>query len=92
MILVVVMIAVNLHAAISLYTVLGCAYDILAFLAASMIRLEVAPHFDKPFFSKSFSSMWGKRWNLSVGNTLRDLIYDPIQEGEQSCPLLFWET
>lgn len=47
-----------------------------------MIDLQIAPHFNKPFFSESFSSMWGRRWNMSVGNTLRILIYDPIQEGE----------
>ena len=73
---------VDQYAAISLYTFLGCGCDGLACLATSMINLEIVPHFDKPFFSESFSSMWGRRWNMSVGNTLRVLLYDPIQEGE----------
>ena len=70
------------YAAISLYTFLGCGCDGLACLATSMIDLQIAPHFSQPFFSESFSSMWGRRWNMSVGNTLRILIYEPIQEGE----------
>ena len=75
---------VDQYAAISLYTFLGCGFDGLACLATIMIDLEIAPHFDKPFISESFSSMWGRRWNMSVGNTLRVLIYDPIQEGKGS--------
>lgn len=74
----------DLYAAISLYTFLGLGYDGLACLATSMMDLEIAAHFDKPFFSKSFSNMWGRRWNMSIGNTLRALIYDPIQEGESA--------
>lgn len=70
------------HAAISLYASLGLGYDGLAALATSVIGLEIAPHFDKPFFSTSFTNMWGRRWNMSIGNTLRVLIYDPILEGE----------
>lgn len=73
----------NWHAAITLYAFLGLGYDGLAALATSMIGLEIAPHFDKPFFSRSFTNMWGRRWNMSIGNTLRVLIYDPILEGER---------
>ncbi len=78
------MTAAPVCAAISLYTLLGCIYDGPASLATSMIGLEIAPHFNKPFFAESFTSLWGRRWNMSVGNTLRVLIYDPIQEGEAS--------
>lgn len=41
------------YAAISLYTFLGLGYDGLACLATSMVDLEIALHFDKPFFSES---------------------------------------
>ena len=52
-----------------------------ASLFTSMIGLQIAPHFNKPFFSESLTSFWGKRWNLTVSNCLRGPVYDPIYEG-----------
>lgn len=69
-------------AAISMYTCMGGLYDGFAVVVMSMVSFEVLPIFDKPFLAESFSSFWQKRWNLCMGNTVRDLIYEPIQEGQ----------
>ena len=56
--------------------------DAPAALAGSLLGLDISPHFDNPFAAKSFAELWNKRWNLTVGNALRFLIYDPINECE----------
>ena len=68
-------------AAFALYAFLGFAMDGPASLITSMIGLEIAPHFNRPFLSESVTSFWGKRWNLTVSNCLRGPVYDPIYEG-----------
>ena len=57
--------------------VMGTASCILACLpyGASM---KVAPHFDAPWLSASFTDFWSRRWNLNTGFTLRFLVYDVI--------------
>ena len=45
------------------------------------IDMPVAPHFDSPYLSASLTEFWSKRWNLTVGNALRFLAFDPIHEG-----------
>jgi D-alanyl-lipoteichoic acid acyltransferase DltB (MBOAT superfamily) len=42
----------------------------------------VSPHFDAPWRSQSLADFWAKRWDLAAGNTLRDLVYEPVQQGE----------
>lgn len=49
-----------------------------------LFAMPISPHFDAPYLSSSMSEFWSKRWNLTVGNTLRSLCYDPVHEGEQS--------
>ena len=44
--------------------------------------MPISPHFDAPYLSASMSEFWSKRWNLTVGNTLRFLCYDPVHEGK----------
>ena len=44
--------------------------------------MPISPHFDAPYLSASVSEFWSKRWNLTVGNTLRFLCYDPVHEGK----------
>ena len=55
--------------------------DISAAAIFKFANLPISPHFDKPFLSASVGEFWSKRWNLTVGNTLRSLVYDPIHEG-----------
>lgn len=55
-----------------------------ASLVTSMIGLQIAPHFNKPFIAESLTSFWGKRWNLTISNCLRGPVYDPIYEGDMS--------
>ncbi|KAI8470185.1 MAG: hypothetical protein J3K34DRAFT_510765 [Monoraphidium minutum] len=66
------------------------AYGLYAFVSAVMggpalllglIGLEVVPPFDRPWLSTSLADFWGRRWNNSIGQTLRCLTYDPIVEG-----------
>ena len=66
-----------------LYTFLGLTYDAIAAAAVAVpfLRLDLSPHFDHPFCSVSFADLWGRRWNLIAGHSLRFLIYDPIVEG-----------
>ncbi|KAL0042074.1 hypothetical protein WJX77_002411 [Trebouxia sp. C0004] len=67
---------------INMYACMGCLYDGPTTLATSMVGLNIAPLFNEPFLAESLSSFWGRRWNLCVGNSVRVLIYDPIQEGQ----------
>ncbi len=71
-------------AAVSLYAFLGFAMDGPASLVTSLIGLQIAPHFNKPFLAESLTSFWGKRWNLTISNCLRGPVYDPIYEGTKS--------
>ncbi|DBB11347.1 TPA: hypothetical protein ACH3X3_006771 [Trebouxia sp. C0006] len=68
--------------AVSLYAFLGFAMDGPASLVTSLIGLQIAPHFNKPFLAESLTSFWGKRWNLTISNCLRGPVYDPIYEGQ----------
>lgn len=52
-----------------------------ASMVTSMIGLNIAPHFNKPFIAESLTAFWGKRWNLTISNCMRGPIYDPIYEG-----------
>jgi len=56
-----------LSAVINMYACMGCLYDGPTTLATTMIGLKIAPLFNKPFLAESFSSFWGRRWNLCVG-------------------------
>lgn len=48
------------------------------------ISMPIAPHFDSPYMSASITEFWSKRWNLTIGNALRFLVFDPVHEGMQS--------
>ena len=49
---------------------------------AWLAQLPISPHFDSPYMSRTISEFWSKRWNLTVGNLLRLLVYDPVHEGK----------
>ena len=65
--------------------------DINAIIIVKVAGLQVSPHFDSPFLSASVAEFWSKRWNLTIGNTLRTVVYDPIHEGDTSSIILFYQ-
>lgn len=68
-------------AAFMLYWFLGVLMDGPAALIGWVTGLHISPHFDAPYLSASHSEFWSHRWNLTVGNMLRYLCYDPVYEG-----------
>lgn len=68
-------------AAFLVYAFLGVLMDLTAVPIIKFVGLPISPHFDAPYLSASLAEFWSKRWNLTIGNTLRFLVYDPIHEG-----------
>ncbi|ONK71710.1 uncharacterized protein A4U43_C04F11560 [Asparagus officinalis] len=64
-----------LHIYLALDVVLASA----AFLAGSLLGLDLEPQFDAPFKSTSLQEFWGRRWNLMVTGILRPSVYRPIR-------------
>ena len=69
-------------AVVLVYANLGTTMDIQAAIVMSLVGMPLSPHCDKPYLSASVSEFWSRRWNITVANTLRSLVYDPINEGE----------
>ena len=67
--------------ALGLYLFIALVMSCVGVFTISLLNLRVAPHFDKPFLSQSFTDFWSRRWNLNTGYTMRFLVYDPICEG-----------
>ena len=63
-----------------LYAALGTSMDINAMILLKTVDLHVSPAFDRPYLSTSVGDFYS-RWNLTLGNSLRWLIFDPIHEG-----------
>ena len=72
-------------AAFMLYWFLGALMDGPAAVLSWATAMPISPHFNAPYLSTSISDFWSKRWNLTVGNVLRSLCYDPIHEGTSFC-------
>ncbi|XP_016509381.1 putative long-chain-alcohol O-fatty-acyltransferase 5 [Nicotiana tabacum] len=57
--------------------------DILVALSSSiakiLVGLELEPPSNEPYLSTSLQDFWGKRWNLTVTNTLRLTVYNPVR-------------
>jgi hypothetical protein len=66
---------------LGLYGFLGVMMQIFSVLLQGFCGLAVAPHYDQPYLSCSFTDFWSRRWNLNTGYTLRFLIYEPICQG-----------
>lgn len=64
-----------------------------SFVVRTLVGLELEPPSDEPYVSTSLQEFWGKRWNLTVTNTLRHTIYKPVRSvsavlmGNQWAPL-----
>ena len=71
---------------LALYALLSSIMDGPGAVAAAALHIPVSPHFDQPWLSSSVASFWNSRWDLSAGNALRQLIYDPIMEGSLVLP------
>ena len=71
-------------AAFLVYAFLGILMDLTAVPIIKFVGLPISPHFDAPYLSASLAEFWSKRWNLTIGNTLRFLVYNPIHEGTLS--------
>lgn len=67
--------------ALALYALLSTIMDGPGAIASSFFGIVVTPHFDKPWLSSSVATFWNKRWDLSAGNALRLLMYEPIIQG-----------
>lgn len=68
--------------AFGLYAFLGVMMQLVSMMSHALTGMGVAPHYDQPYLSCSFTDFWSRRWNLNTGYTLRFLIYDPICEGK----------
>eukprot|EP00884_Botryococcus_braunii_P022804 jgi/Botrbrau1/9207/Bobra.0028s0004.2 len=71
--------------ALALYAFLSALMDAVSIPAAAM-GVRLAPHFTQPWMSSSFAELWSKRWDITAGITLRNLVCDPILEGDPQ----FW--
>lgn len=64
-----------------------------SFIVRSLVGLELDPPSDEPYLSTSLQEFWGKRWNLTVTNTLRQTVYKPVRSictiplGKELAPL-----
>jgi len=67
--------------AFGLYFFVGVVMQCVSMLTVGTLNMPVAPHFDRPYLSASFTDFWSRRWNLNTGYALRILVYDPICEG-----------
>ncbi|CAN4103965.1 unnamed protein product [Withania somnifera] len=43
------------------------------------LELELEPPSNEPYLSTSLQDFWGNRWNLTVTNTLRLTVYNPVR-------------
>ncbi|CAI9760391.1 unnamed protein product [Fraxinus pennsylvanica] len=50
-----------------------------SFLVRVLVGLELEPPSDEPYLSTSLQDFWGRRWNLTVTNTLRHTVYKPVR-------------
>ncbi|KAL3508428.1 hypothetical protein ACH5RR_027829 [Cinchona calisaya] len=50
-----------------------------SFVVRTIVGLELEPPSDEPYVSSSLQDFWGKRWNLTVTNTLRHTVYKPVR-------------
>lgn len=58
--------------------------DLTCFIILLLLNLKLGTNFDCPWLSQSVRELWSSRYNLVFGQTLRDLVYDPISQGTTS--------
>lgn len=50
-----------------------------AFMARTLVGVELEPQFNEPQNATSVQNFWGKRWNLMVSSILRTMVYLPTR-------------
>lgn len=60
----------------------------LGLLRLAKVNAAVLPHFDQPFLSTSVRELWARRWNISAGSILRELVYWPVCDVLTGKPLV----
>ncbi|XP_052178568.1 probable long-chain-alcohol O-fatty-acyltransferase 5 [Diospyros lotus] len=61
--------------------------DILVAISNAVVRAvagwELEPPSDEPYLATSLQDFWGRRWNLTVTNTLRHTVYIPVRSAAE---------
>ncbi|CAI9787851.1 unnamed protein product [Fraxinus pennsylvanica] len=65
---------------VCLFTVVGLEVilGVAAVIGQFLLRTEVEPPFNDPYFASSLKDFWGRRWNRVSSNTLRLVVFHPI--------------
>ncbi|KAK9060570.1 hypothetical protein SSX86_021275 [Deinandra increscens subsp. villosa] len=63
---------------VHIYLMLEVVLAVVAYVARTMVQMELEPQFDEPYLATSLQDFWGKRWNLMVTSILRPTIYNPV--------------
>jgi hypothetical protein len=69
-----------LHAAVHFYVLLSLVLDSAAPFSVMLLGLPLQPSFNKPYLASSLRDFWSRRWNLTIGCTLRDVLFEPLWE------------
>ncbi|KAI3524016.1 hypothetical protein L1887_02609 [Cichorium endivia] len=64
---------------IHIYFMLEIVLAMVAYLARTLVQMELEPQFDEPYLATSLQDFWGRRWNLMVTSILHPTIYDPVR-------------
>ncbi|KAL3625023.1 hypothetical protein CASFOL_031691 [Castilleja foliolosa] len=62
-----------------IYFMLEMGLALFAFVAKSLLRVELEPQFDEPYLATSLQDFWGRRWNMMVSNILKPTVYGPVK-------------
>nr|XP_043626940.1 acyl-CoA--sterol O-acyltransferase 1-like [Erigeron canadensis] len=62
-----------------IYFMLEIVLAMLAYVAGTLVEMQLEPQFDEPYLATSLQDFWGKRWNLMATNILHPTIYDPVR-------------
>ena len=62
-----------------LFLLLSLSLDLVAIAVAVLSpSLLILPHFEPPFLAASLQDFWARRWNLTMSNSLREAVYEPL--------------
>ncbi|XP_011095804.1 probable long-chain-alcohol O-fatty-acyltransferase 5 [Sesamum indicum] len=53
--------------------------ELSSLLVQALLGLELETPSDEPYLATSLREFWGRRWNLTVNNILRQTVYKPIR-------------